>query len=112
MKLEGLGENHSLSFLATCQTVSPLSSARSSGHLRIAPPHDSSFMPRFSSYHAASAFSSFVDLKNTPPIPVTRAMASPGWWGEAYPLTSSFASLHISPQSALSYVIRRDHSYR
>src|SRR5690242_2223670 len=74
MKLEVLGLNHFDSGSATCQTVSPRSSALSSGHLRIAPPQSSSAMPRLSRYQAARRLWSDVDLKKTPPIPVTRAI--------------------------------------
>src|SRR5215468_2918858 len=74
MKLEVLGLNHFDSRSATCQTVRPPSPALSSGHFRIAPPHSSSARPRLSLYHVASRLWSDVDLKNTPPIPVTRAM--------------------------------------
>jgi hypothetical protein len=74
MKDELLGLNHLLSDLATLQTVSPLSSALSSGHLRIAPPQSSSAIPRCFLYHAASAALSPVLLKKTPPIPVTFAI--------------------------------------
>src|SRR5687767_11907921 len=69
-----LGLNHLLSFAATCHTVSPLSSAVSSGHLRMAPPKSSSGMPRCFRYHSASAARSPVLLKNTPPTPVTFAI--------------------------------------
>src|SRR5687767_1215051 len=74
MKLEVLGLNHWLFFSATCQTVRPPSLALSSGHLRIPPPQDSNWIPRFLPYHSASFLWSPVDLKNTPPIPVTLAM--------------------------------------
>src|SRR5258705_6407260 len=70
-----LGLNHSLSFAATCHTVRPRSSARSSGHLRIAPPKSSSGMPKCFRYHAARAALSPVLLKNTPPTPVIFAIA-------------------------------------
>ena len=52
----------------------PWSSAWSSGHRRMAPPQGSSGMPRCSLYQAASRVLSVVDLKKTPPMPVTRAM--------------------------------------
>src|SRR5687768_4471079 len=74
MKDELLGLNHLLSLFATLHTVSPLSSALSSGHLRIAPPQSSSAIPRCCLYHAASAALSPVLLKKTPPIPVTLAI--------------------------------------
>src|SRR5262245_8801363 len=74
MKLDSLGLNHSVFFSATCQTVRPRSSALSSGHLKIAPPHSSSARPRCCLYQAASCLWSDLDLKNTPPIPVTLAM--------------------------------------
>src|SRR4051812_9975730 len=74
MKLDALGLNHSLLFSATCQTVRPRSSALSSGHFKIAPPHASSANPRWRAYQAASCLGSDVDLKNTPPIPVILAM--------------------------------------
>src|SRR6516162_6416256 len=74
MKLDVLGLNHFDSRSATCQTVMPPSPALSSGHFRIAPPHSSSAKPRLSRYHVASRLWSDVDLKKTPPIPVTRAM--------------------------------------
>src|SRR3954462_4150208 len=76
MKLEVLGLNHFESRSATCQTVRPRSSALSSGHLRIAPPQSSSAIPRLSRYQAASRLWSDVDLKKTPPIPVTRAITA------------------------------------
>src|SRR6185437_5665110 len=69
------GANHLVLGSATCQTVTPSSPARSSGHFSIAPPHDSRGMPRCFWYHAARALWSFVLLKNTPPIPVTFAIA-------------------------------------
>src|ERR1044072_1797695 len=74
MNAESLGLNHLLSLAATCQTVRPPSSALSSGHLRITPPHSSGFMPRCFSYQAASARWSPRLLKNTPPIPVALAI--------------------------------------
>src|SRR5262245_41712424 len=74
MKLDVLGLNHFDSRSATCQTVAPPSFAGSWGHRRIAPPHSSSARPRLSRYHVASRLWSDVDLKNTPPIPVTRAI--------------------------------------
>src|SRR3954466_1539660 len=76
MKLEVLGLNHFDSRSATCQTVRPRSSALSSGHSSFAPPQGSSTMPRLSRYHAANRLWSDVDLKKTPPIPVTRAIAT------------------------------------
>src|SRR5437667_10890626 len=75
MKLDVLGLNQSVSRWATCQTVRPLSSAWSSGHFKIAPPQSSSAMPRCCLYQAASLVWSVVDLKKTPPMPVTPAMA-------------------------------------
>src|SRR5512145_1721879 len=79
MKDASLGLNHWLSFSATCQTVRPPSSARSSGHLRMAPPNGSSDMPRCCRYHATSAALSPLLLKKTPPTPVTLAIVvSPG----------------------------------
>src|SRR5689334_25170875 len=83
MKLDVLGLNHFDSRSATCQTVRPPSFTGSSCHLRIAPPHSSSAIPRLSRYHAASRLWSDVDLKNTPPIPVTRA------------ITASSSSIHF-----------------
>src|SRR5690606_1767812 len=74
MKVESLGLNHWLSLSATCHTVSPSSSALSSGHLSTAPPNPSSGMPRCSWYQAASALLSSFDFRNTPPIPVTLAI--------------------------------------
>src|SRR4026207_235587 len=79
MNGELLGLNHLVSDFATLHTVSPLSSALSSGHFRIAPPKDSSANPRCFSYHAASALGSPVLLKKTPPIPVTFAIAVLLW---------------------------------
>src|SRR5687768_2314139 len=76
MKDDVLGLNHLLSFPATCHTVSPRSSALSSGHLRMAPPNSSSGIPRCFWYQAASAALSPVLLKNTPPTPVTFAIVS------------------------------------
>src|SRR5262249_17235967 len=70
------GLNHLLSPFATCQTVIPPSPAWSSGHLRMAPPKSSSFMPRCFSYQAARALWSPLTLKKTPPIPVTLAIAA------------------------------------
>src|SRR4249919_1643831 len=77
MKDEVLGLNHLLSFPARLQTVTPRSSALSSGHLRMAPPQSSSAMPRCFLYHAASAAWSPLLLRNTPPIPVILAIVSP-----------------------------------
>src|ERR1043166_9724762 len=77
MKLELLGLNHFDSRSATCQTVTPPSPARSSVHLSIAPPQLSSAKPRLSLYQAARRLWSDVDLKKTPPIPVTRAITAP-----------------------------------
>src|SRR5688572_10000603 len=74
MKDDWLGLNHLLSLDAVLQTVRPLSSALSSGHLRIAPPQSSSGIPRCFRYHAASAALSPLLLKKTPPIPVTFAI--------------------------------------
>src|SRR5215510_8653646 len=76
MKEDVLGLNHRLSFSATCQTVRPRSSARSSGHRRIAPPKSSSAMPRCFRYHAASAAPSPLLLKKTPPTPVILAIVA------------------------------------
>src|SRR4026208_1142023 len=76
MKGESLGLNHWLSFSATVHTVSPLSSALSSGHLRIAPPQLSSDMPKCFLYQAPSAALSFLLLKKTPPIPVILAIVT------------------------------------
>src|SRR4051794_1394726 len=69
-----LGLNHLLSFPATCQTVTPRSSAVSSGHRRTAPPKSASGIPKCVRYHAASAALSPVLLKNTPPTPVIFAI--------------------------------------
>src|ERR1700712_3691478 len=77
MKVEVLGLNHSPSFSATCHTVTPRSSALSSGHFRIAPPHSSSGSPRCFAYQAASSLWLPFDLMNTPPMPVTFAMPPP-----------------------------------
>src|SRR6185295_700757 len=74
MKLDSLGLNHWLFFSATVQTVRPRSSALSSGHFKIAPPHSSSCNPRCRAYQAASCVWSDLDLKKTPLIPVTLAM--------------------------------------
>src|ERR1700752_4015012 len=76
MKEELLGLNHLLSFAATCHTVRPLSSALSSGHLRMAPPQSSSGRPRCFRYHAISAAVSPLVLRNTPPTPVTFAIVA------------------------------------
>src|SRR5215210_3850165 len=77
MKEDLLGLNHWLSLPATCHTVSPRSSALSSGHLRMAPPKSSSGMPRCLRYHAASEALSPLLFRNTPPIPVTFAIVPP-----------------------------------
>src|SRR5215471_2605855 len=76
MKEDLLGLNHWLSFPATCHTVSPRSSALSSGHLRIAPPKPSSVSPKCFRYHAASAALSPLLLKKMPPTPVTFAIVA------------------------------------
>src|SRR5215203_2973371 len=76
MNEEALGANHWLSRPATLHTVRPLSSALSSGHFRIAPPHSSRERPRCFWYQAARALGSFT-LKKTPPMPVMRAMQAP-----------------------------------
>src|SRR4051812_39350024 len=76
MNEEVLGANHWLSRPARLHTVSPLSSAVSSGHFRIAPPHSSSESPRCFWYQSARALGSSA-LKNTPPMPVMRAMQAP-----------------------------------
>src|SRR4029077_1319938 len=76
MKEDLLGLNHWLSFPATCHTVRPLSSALSSGHLRIAPPKSSSDMPKCFRYHAASSALSPLLLKKTPPTPVIFAIVA------------------------------------
>src|SRR3954471_6722275 len=76
MKEESLGLNHWLSFAARCQTVSPRSSAVSSGHLRTAPPKSASGMPRCRWYHEAKAAPSPLLLKKTPPIPVIFAIVA------------------------------------
>src|SRR5688500_15796832 len=73
MKLDRLGLNHSPSCSARFQTVRPLSLAVSAGHLRITPPQSSTLMPRCFAYHVVNAFGSFA-FKNTPPMPVTRAI--------------------------------------
>src|SRR5215831_2250288 len=75
MKLAKLGLNHSVSLSATCHTVSPPSGAWSADHLSSAPPHDSTVRPKWRVYHAASSRAPDFDLKNTPPMPVTFAMA-------------------------------------
>src|SRR5450432_3609986 len=92
MKLEVLGLNHFDSRSATCQTVRPPSPARSSGHFRIAPPQASSARPRLSLYQAARRLWSDVDLKKTPPIPVTRAITA-----------SSFLEPPTPPQPERAY---------
>src|SRR5512142_343402 len=74
MKLDVLGLNHFDSGSATCQTVRPPSFAGSAGHFNIAPPQSSSARPKLSLYQAARRLWSDVDLKKTPPIPVTRAI--------------------------------------
>src|SRR3954471_7239091 len=76
MKEDSLGLNHLLSLSATCQTVRPRSSARSSGHRRTAPPKSCSTMPRCFWYQAASAAPSPLLLRKTPPIPVILANPS------------------------------------
>src|SRR3954464_5792873 len=76
MKDALLGLNHWLSFAARCQTVSPRSSAVSSGHLRTAPPKSASGMPRCRWYHEAKAAPSPLLLKKTPPIPVIFAIVA------------------------------------
>src|SRR5262245_41930395 len=70
MKEDSLGLNHLLSLSARCHTVSPRSSARSSGHLRIAPLKSSGGMPKCFWYQAASAALFPLHLRKTPPIPV------------------------------------------
>src|SRR5687767_4326244 len=77
MKEESLGLNHLLSLSARCHTVSPLSSALSSGHLSTAPPQSSSGRPKCFLYHAASAALSPLHFKKTPPIPVIFAITAP-----------------------------------
>src|SRR6478672_11840984 len=77
MKADSLGLNQSLSRSATCQTVTPRSPVLSSGHLKIAPPNSSSESPRWSRYQAARAPRSVLDLKKTPPMPVTLAIVAP-----------------------------------
>src|SRR5688500_4400517 len=74
MKLDELGLNHSLSDFARCHTVTPLSSAVSSDHFKIATPKSSSIIPSFFSYQTASAYGSLYALRTTPLIPVTFAM--------------------------------------
>src|SRR5262245_16858991 len=74
MKDDWLGLNHLLSCAATVHTVRPASSARSSGHLRMAPPQSSSDRPRCCRYQSANALPSPLLLKNTPPMPVTLAI--------------------------------------
>src|SRR3954470_12699924 len=74
MKLDVLGLNHFDSRSAMCQTVWPPSGAESSDHFKMAPPQSWSARPRLSRYQAARRLWSDVDLKNTPPIPVTRAI--------------------------------------
>src|SRR5688572_21421846 len=102
MKEDSLGLNHLLSFFATVHTVSPLSSAVSSGHLRIAPPQSLSGMPRCFEYHAASAALSPVLLMNTPPIPVTFAIAQTD---SSVPLRQKHAQ--VSPSvSAMKIAVR------
>src|SRR5688500_5336406 len=99
MKDELLGLNHLVSFAATCHTVSPRSSAVSSGHLSTAPPQSSSGMPRCSRYHAASAALSPVLLKNTPPIPVTFAIVPL--------LVSGRLALKLGPRARQKVIRRR-----
>src|SRR5689334_8844720 len=96
MKLDVLGLNHFDSRSATCQTVWPPSAARSADHFRIAPPHSSSARPRLSRYHAASRLWSDVDLKKTPPIPVTRAITFSSLSSFVIALYSSGAFLSTS----------------
>src|SRR3954464_3084566 len=74
MNDDSLGLNHLLSFPARCQTVTPRSSALSSGHLSTAPPQSASGMPRCCWYHEANAALSPLLLRNTPPIPVIFAI--------------------------------------
>src|SRR5262245_15096123 len=75
MKAASLGLNHSLFGSATCQTVSPLSSAVSVGHLRMAAPHGASAVRRFARDQAASPFPWRLAFQNTPAIAVTFCMA-------------------------------------
>src|SRR4051812_15030862 len=77
MKDDSLGLNHLLSFDARCQTVTPRSSAVSSGHRSTAPPHSASGMPRCRWYHEANAALSPLLLRKTPPIPVIFAIVVP-----------------------------------
>src|SRR3954471_11927278 len=74
MKDDSLGLNHLLSLPARCQTVTPRSSALSSGHLSTAPPQSASGMPRCCWYHEANAALSPLLLRNTPPMPVIFAI--------------------------------------
>src|SRR5436190_6614039 len=91
MKSAVLGPNQSVSFSATCHTVTPRSSALSSGQRRIAPPKSSRRRPRCAAYHAASALWSLLVLKNTPPMPVTRATA-PSFYLHHLPLERAAAT--------------------
>src|SRR4051812_40595853 len=73
MKLDSLGANHVVSAAAAFHTVAPPSVCASPDHLRIAPPHGSTTSPRCFAYQAVRALGSFA-LKNTPPMPVIRAI--------------------------------------
>src|SRR5215475_11936751 len=55
----------------------------------MAPPQSSTFQPRLSRYQAARRLWSDVDLKKTPPIPVTRAIAAS--WFSLSPALVRFA---------------------
>src|ERR1700735_406201 len=80
MNSELLGLTHLLSLSAMTHAVTPLSSALSSDHSRAAPPQSSSFIPKCSLYQFVRALLSFLDLKNTPPIPVILATLTSWVW--------------------------------
>src|ERR1700722_8819760 len=70
-----LGAKWSVSAAKRLQAVVPTPSGLSCPfQSNAAPPHSCTSIPRCSLYQAPSAFG-FVDLKKTPPIPVTRFMA-------------------------------------
>src|SRR5580765_1024311 len=76
MKLAVPGPKYEVSALNGFQMVVPVPVGLSGvTHLNCTPPHSSTFRPRCVRYHSPSAFGS-LDLKNTPPMPVTRFIIS------------------------------------
>src|SRR6185312_7255561 len=100
-----LGAKYFVSAANGLQAVVPMPSGLSGPrHRNAAPPHSCTSIPRCALYQAPRAFGS-LDLKKTPPIPVTRFMMShPSWrWaGAAGPFVRAAADQQTNRQSYAS----------